>query len=156
LQAAVRVEALHIFQVCCLALEQAKIVCKHFPIELLTNKLLSLVIIVLAAAIVVDVRVEKNELVPFLDVLAEVIDVLLAHIKEGLSAGQIIQHHRSANLVEQLLLEVLALIQQLLQRLSLLRQHEHLGLIEIVAHLVNFLDDGWVLDLPGLIVLLLE
>ena len=58
---------------------------------------------------------------PLLQILAHVIDILLAHFQKVLTTSKVIKHDDSTDFVEKLLLEVLTLIQQLLDLLGSLR-----------------------------------
>ena len=117
------VETAQILEILNLTLKHGEIVCKHLPVELLSDILLAFVLLVLLLPRIVYVAVEEDELVPLLQVLAHVIDVLLADFEEVLSTGEVIEHDDAADFVEQLLLEVLALVEQLLDLLSALREH---------------------------------
>ena len=84
------------------------------------------------------------------------IDVLFSDIVEIFSARHIIQHNRSPDLIEQLLLEILALVLHFLESLGSLWQHVLLSLFVVSSHFVDLLDQSWILDLPLLVVLLFE
>ena len=148
--------AVKVLQILHLTLEHGQVVCEHLPIELLANVLLPPVLLILLLSGVIYVAVKLNELVPLLQVLAHVVHVLLADLKEVFPTREIVEHDDAAHFVEELLLEVLALIEKLLDRLGPLRQHQVLGLFVVVAYLVELLDQGGVLHFPLFIVLLLE
>jgi len=82
--------------------------------------------------------------------------ILFSDVQKVLSAGQVVEHHSSSDLVEQLLLEVLRLIPEFLNLLGLLRQHVFLGLTVIISCRVHGLNQSRVLNLPLLVILLLE
>ena len=139
-----------------MTLEHGQVVRQHLPIEFLSDILLPPVLLILLLSGVVDITVELDKLMPLFQILAHVIDVLLADLQEVLSTGEIVKHDDPTHLVEKLLLEVLTLIEQFLHLLRPLRQHQVLRLLVIVAHLVQLLDQCWVLHFPLLVVLLLE
>lgn len=146
-----RVESLDVLHV--FSLEQVQVFGKHFPVQLFSDELLSLVLFILGFSVVIDVRVEALEGVPLSYQFAEVVDVLFPHVQEVFSAVEVVQHDSSPHFVEQLLLEVLTFIQKLLQSLGLFWEHELLGLLEVVSDLVYFFDHSWVLDVPSFVVL---
>ena len=150
------VEAADVLQVFHLAFEQGQVVGEHLPVQFFSHVLLTPVLLVLLLSGVVDIAVEGNELMPLLQVLADVVDVLLADLQEVLPTGEVVQHDGAADLVEQLLLEVLAFIEKLLHLLSSLGQHEVFGLLVVVSHLVELLDQCRILHFPLLVILLLE
>lgn len=150
------VKAFNVLLVLLLALEHAQILCQHLPIEFFSNELLSVVLVILGLSVVVDIAVKSIEEVPLLNIRAQMVDILLTNVKEILSTCKIVQHDCSPCLVEQLLLEKLGLIHKLLKGCCLLWKHVGLSLGKVVSDLVNFLNNGWVLDLPRFIVLLLE
>ena len=116
-QTAVRIEALHLLQVTHLALEERQVVCKHLPVKLLADKLLSVVLIVFCLAGVVNIIVKLNELVPLFDITIEMVDILLADVQEVLSGRHVVKHDHSPDFIEKLLFEVLALVKQFLNKL---------------------------------------
>lgn len=116
-------ESAKVLQIFHLALEHRQVVSQHLPIEFLADILLTLVLLVLLFPGIVDVTVKEDELVPLFQVLAHVIDILLANLQEVLTTREIVKHDDTADFVEQLLLEVLALIEQLLHLLGSLREH---------------------------------
>jgi len=152
----VRIKTSHVLEVVHLTLEQGQVVCQHFPVKLLTNKLLSGVLIILCLSSIVQVIVKLDELGPLLGVDTHVAHILLTNIQEVVSTCEVVKHHDSSDLVEQLLLEVLALVKHLLNNLCLLREHILFGIVVVIPHLVYFLDERWVLHLPLLVILLLE
>jgi hypothetical protein len=147
---------LHVLKVRCLTLEQTEIISQHFPIQFFTNKLFSFVLIILGFSIIIDIAVEENKLVPFLDVLTQVVNILLTNIEEGISACHVVHHNCSTGFIEKLLLKELAFIEKFLKSLSLFWKHEHFGFGKVISDFINFFDDCWVLNLPGLIILFLE
>lgn len=84
------------------------------------------------------------------------VGVLLTNLKEVFSRCKIVKHDCPPDFVEELLLEVLALVQELLDLLGLFWEHILLALFVVVSDFVDLLNQGWVLNLPLLIVLLLE
>ena len=82
--------------------------------------------------------------------------ILLANLKEVLTACEVVKHDDAADFVEQLLFEVLALVEQLLDLLGSLRQHQVLGLFIVVPNFVELFDQSWVLNLPRFVILLFE
>lgn len=93
-----------------LTLKHGQVVGKHLPIELLSNVLLTPVLLILFLSCIVNVTVERNELVPLTQVLAHVIGVLLTDLQEVLATREVVKHDCSSHFVEQLLLEILTLI----------------------------------------------
>ena len=99
-QAAVRVKPLHIFQISHLTLEKCKVISQHFPIELFTYELVTVILIILCFPCIVDITIKLNKFTPFFDVLAQVSRVLLPNVQKALSTGEIIQHNGPSGLVE--------------------------------------------------------
>ena len=84
------------------------------------------------------------------------VGVLLTDVGEILSGGEVIKHNGSSYLIEELLFEILALVEQFLYGLWFLREHVLLSLIKVISHLVNFFHEGGISNLPLLVVLLFE
>jgi len=152
----VGIESSHVLEIIHLTLEQGKVISKHLPVKLFSNKLVSFVFLVLWFPSIVDVTVELNEFVPLLHVLSHVVVILLTDVKEVLSWREIVHHHCSSNLVEKLLLEVLGFIEELLELLWFLWQHVVLGFIKVVSDFVHLLDHSWIFYLPLLVILLFK
>ena len=93
-------ESAQVLQIFKLALEHRQVICKHLPIKLLADILLSLVLLVLLLPGVVDVAVKENELVPLFQILAHVVDVLLAYLEEVLTTCEVVKHDDATDLVE--------------------------------------------------------
>lgn len=155
-QTLVGIKASHVLQVIHLTLEKGKVVCKHLPVKLLSDELFPLILVILRLSSIVEVVVERDELVPLFCVDVHVAHILFTHIQKVLSTGKVVKHDGSPCLIEELLLEVVALIKHFLDLLTLLWKHVLLGFIVVISHLVNLLDECWVLHLPLLVVLLLE
>lgn len=84
------------------------------------------------------------------------VSVLLSDFKEVLSTREVVEHDDTTHFVEQLLFEVLTFVQQFLYLLGPLWQHKMLGLLVVVAHFVELLDESGVLNLPLFVILLFE
>ena len=104
------IKALHILQVIHLTLEESEVVSKHFPVELFSDKSFSLVFFILCFSSVVQIIVEHNEFLPLFVGGREVVYVLLSNIQKVFSACHVVKHDGSSALIEELLLEVVALI----------------------------------------------
>ena len=133
-------ESTQVLQIFQLTLKHRQVVCEHLPIELLADILLSLVLLILLLPCIVDVAVKENKLVPLFQILAHVIDVLLADLQEVLTTREVVKHDDTTDLVEELLLEVLALVKQLLYLLGSLWKHQMFGLFVIISDLIELLD----------------
>jgi hypothetical protein len=133
-------ESTQVLQIFHLTLKHRQVVCEHLPIELLADILLSLVLLILLLPCIVDVAVKENKLVPLFQVLADVIHVLLSDLQEVLTTREVVKHDDATDLVEELLLEVLALVKQLLYLLGSLRKHQMFRLLVIISDLIELLD----------------
>ena len=78
-------EAAQVLQVFHLTLEHGQVVREHLPIEFLSDILLPPVLLILLLSGVVYITVELDELMPLFQILAHVINVLLADLQEVLS-----------------------------------------------------------------------
>lgn len=93
-------ESAQVLQIFHLTLKHRQVISKHLPIKFLADILLSLVLLILLLPCIVDVAVKENELVPLLQVLAHVIDILLTDLEEVLTTRKIVEHDDATDLVE--------------------------------------------------------
>ena len=93
-------ESAQVLQIFHLTLKHRQVISKHLPIKFLANILLSLVLLVLLLPCIVDVAVKENKLVPLLQILAHVIDILLTDLQKVLTTCKIVKHDDATDLVE--------------------------------------------------------
>ena len=83
-----------------MTLEEREIISQHFPVQLFTDELLSVVVLVLLFSGIVDVTVEVDEFMPFFDILSHMICILLSDVQEAVFTCEIIQHDGSSDFIE--------------------------------------------------------